>query len=410
MNLAVAGVTFWYDEETEEWHFGHREIVKATYTADKNGRQIISNVELGDVLFDAGAVPMPDYSMEIDTIEQAIDEIKANLAGYATEEWVEGKGYITGVDLDDYAKKSEIPDLADAYTKAESDAKYQPKGNYLTAVKTLGGASLEGSGSLPLATINGESLLSNKNYTIPSTDDFATKAELSDYVKTVNNVGPDSTGNVTISVGNLSFDLVTRTVNGARHLIKISNGVETDLGEFTNGSGTGSFDVKIENNYLYKSTDNGSTWTSVGQVNSDTGTGCAKCWDEAEIKSLISNNAEVKIENGKLYQKSNGSWSEVGSVGGGTGTGCEECFTTEEIQSMVSTALDSALSGYATESWVQNYTYSKGQVYTKAEADERFGTGGSFDVEYKHTFTLYQRNNIRYDSTAPAKPSTSDFI
>ena len=106
-----------------------------------------------------------------------------------------------------------------------------------------------------------QSLLSNKNYTIPSTDTFATKAELSNYVKSVNNVRPDSTGNVTISVGNLSFDLVTRTVGGKRHLIKISNGVESDLGEFTNGGETGdsSFDVKIENNYLYKSTDNGAT-------------------------------------------------------------------------------------------------------------------------------------------------------
>ena len=113
-----------------------------------------------------------------------------------------------------------------------------------------------------MATINGNSLFSNTNYTIPSTDTFATKAELSNYVKSVNNVRPDSTGNVTISVGNLSFDLVTRTVGGKRHLIKISNGVESDLGEFTNGSGesgTGSFDVKIENNYLFKSTDNGAT-------------------------------------------------------------------------------------------------------------------------------------------------------
>lgn len=282
MNLAVAGVCFWYDEETEEWHFGHKEIVKATYTADKNGRQIISNVELGDVLFDAGAVPMPDYSMEIDTIEQTIDEIKASLAGYATEEWVEGKGYLTGVDLDDYAKKSEIPSLADAYTKDESDAKYQPKGSYLTAhqpIKNLSGQSIVGTGEIPLKTINGESII--------------------------------GTGNITVSVGDANlFDLTTRTVNGVRHLIKTVNGVETDLGEFTNGSssGTGSFDVKIENNYLYKSTDNGTTWTQVGQVNSESGPGCAKCWSEEEITALFANNtiADLQIVNGVLQKKVNG--------------------------------------------------------------------------------------------------------
>ena len=34
----------------------------------------------------------------------------------------------------------------------------------------------------------------------------------------------------------------------------------------------------------------------------------------------------------------------------------------------------------------------------------------TFDVEYKHTFTLYQRNNIPNDGTPPAKPETGDFI
>lgn len=203
MNLALAGVSFWYNEDTQEWHFGHKEVIRASYTADKNGRKIISDVELGDILFDAGAVPMPNYEFDIQEIQEGLEQIQTELENYATKDWVEGKGYLTGVDLDDYAKKSEIPGLTDAYTKAESDAKYQPKGSYLTAIKTLGGQSLEGTGSLPLATINGNSLFSNTNYTIPSTDTFATKAELSNYVKSVNNVRPDSTGNVTISIGNL---------------------------------------------------------------------------------------------------------------------------------------------------------------------------------------------------------------
>lgn len=340
MNLALAGVSFWYNEDTQEWHFGHKEVIRASYTADKNGRKIISDVELGDILFDAGAVPMPNYEFDIEEIQEGLEQIQTELENYATKDWVEGKGYLTGVDLDDYAKKSEIPGLTDAYTKAESDAKYQPKGSYLTAIKTLGGQSLEGTGSLPLATINGNSLFSNTNYTIPSTDTFATKAELSDYVKSVNNVRPDSTGNVTISVGNLSFDLVTRTVGGKRHLIKISNGVESDLGEFTNGGETGdsSFDVKIENNYLFKSTDNGTTWTRVGQVNSETG-GCAKCWSEDEITTLFANNtiADLRIVDSVLQKKVNGQWSNVGPVGGDTGPGCDKCWTEQEIRALFDT-------------------------------------------------------------------------
>lgn len=397
MNLAVAGVCFWYDEETEEWHFGHKEIVKATYTADKNGRQIISNVELGDVLFDAGAVPMPDYSMEIDTIEQTIDEIKASLAGYATEEWVEGKGYLTGVDLDDYAKKSEIPSLADAYTKAESDAKYQPVGTYLTThqpIKTLSGQSLIGSSDIPLKTINGESIIGS--------------------------------GNITVSVGDANlFDLTTRTVNGVRHLIKTVNGVETDLGEFTNGSssGTGSFDVKIDNNYLYKSTDNGTTWTQVGPVNSDT-EGCAKCWSEEEITALFANNtiADLRIVNNVLQKKVNGSWSDVGSVGGGTETGCDRCWTEDEIRSLFDTnfltksvadTFYMAKSGVTVNtnltSGVEIATITINGVATKLYAPNQDGPI-TFDVEYKHTFTLYQRNNIPNDGTPPTKPETGDFI
>ena len=71
-----------------------------------------------------------------------------SLNGYATEQWVENKNYLTLedaqesggliVDLDGYATKeyvneaiSEVPTV-DAYTKSESDIKYQEKGNYAT--------------------------------------------------------------------------------------------------------------------------------------------------------------------------------------------------------------------------------------------------------------------------------------
>ena len=200
MNLALAGVSFWYNEDTQEWHFGHKEVIRASYTADKNGRKIISDVELGDILFDAGAVPMPNYEFDIQEIQEGLEQIQTELENYATKDWVEGKGYLTGVDLDDYAKKSEIPGLTDAYTKAESDAKYQPKGTYLTThqpIKTLGGVSLVGTEPLPLVTINNQTILRNGNINIPDSVD------LTGVVKSVNNVHPDANGNVTLSIGNL---------------------------------------------------------------------------------------------------------------------------------------------------------------------------------------------------------------
>lgn len=42
-----------------------------------------------------------------------------SLDGYATEQWVENKGYITGVDLSDYATLEDIPDLTDYALKSE---------------------------------------------------------------------------------------------------------------------------------------------------------------------------------------------------------------------------------------------------------------------------------------------------
>ena len=51
-----------------------------------------------------------------------LDDIPS-LSGYATEQWVLDKHYITGVDLSDYALKSELPDMSDYYTKIEIDNK-----------------------------------------------------------------------------------------------------------------------------------------------------------------------------------------------------------------------------------------------------------------------------------------------
>jgi hypothetical protein len=47
-----------------------------------------------------------------------------SLSGYATEQWVEDKHYITGVDLSDYALKSEIPTVPTSNTAFTNDAGY----------------------------------------------------------------------------------------------------------------------------------------------------------------------------------------------------------------------------------------------------------------------------------------------
>ena len=47
-----------------------------------------------------------------------------SLSGYATEQWVEDKHYITGVDLSDYALKSEIPTVPTNVSAFNNDARY----------------------------------------------------------------------------------------------------------------------------------------------------------------------------------------------------------------------------------------------------------------------------------------------
>ena len=69
-------------------------------------------------------------------IASAKTEIEAeipSLDGYATEQWVEDKHYITGVDLSNYALKSEIPTVPTSNTAFTNDA------GYLTEHQSLSG-------------------------------------------------------------------------------------------------------------------------------------------------------------------------------------------------------------------------------------------------------------------------------
>ena len=60
-----------------------------------------------------------------------------SLSGYATEEWVLDKRYISGVDLSDYALKSEIPTVPTSNTAFTNDA------GYLTEHQSLSGYATE---------------------------------------------------------------------------------------------------------------------------------------------------------------------------------------------------------------------------------------------------------------------------
>lgn len=270
MNLTLAGVSFWQDEEDDNsWHFGHKEVLKATYSSSKDATKIVA-VELGDVLYDAGKVPFPDNSIDLEAIRIQLDDLDRELQllnlriPTRVGQLENDVPYLKEADLSTYAKKSDIltdyvksvklngtvhtptngqVDLGnidggsgtvDAYTKAESDARYQPKGNYLTQHQSLaglvkgvkvnnGGTNYPDTNGIVNLTISGD----------------GQPVDTSDCVKSVTINGDTKipiNGNVEFTIGNNTlFNLIVR--NG--HLIKIVNGVETDLGAI-GSSGSGS--------------------------------------------------------------------------------------------------------------------------------------------------------------------------
>lgn len=84
----------------------------------------------GNVISSSGC-DLSDYY----TKEQ-VDAKIPSLSGYATEQWVEDKHYITGVDLSNYATKSEIPVIPTSNTAFTNDAGYLTEHQSLTAYST----------------------------------------------------------------------------------------------------------------------------------------------------------------------------------------------------------------------------------------------------------------------------------
>ena len=75
----------------------------------------------------SGMPTTEDVDEKIASAKTEIESEIPSLSGYATEQWVEDKHYITGVDLSDYALKSEIPTSNSAFTNDE---------NYITSAYT----------------------------------------------------------------------------------------------------------------------------------------------------------------------------------------------------------------------------------------------------------------------------------
>lgn len=246
MNLALAGVSFW--EETDESeldatgqpkkyiHFGHKQVVKATYDASKLGNNRIAEVVLGDVLFDAGRVPfpeMPDYSNLFALIQADIRNVKLKIE----------------------ALRSLIPTKL---SQLENDVPY---------IRSINGQRPDNNGDFTLDDLVGEGTVKSVNYNYPDEFGNVTLNIPDGTVKSVNNVGPDEYGNVTITIGDIidltpyvkKSDLIT--INN--HLlygggnINIGGLNNIDFRVNCNSQLRGSNDCVLE----YRTSDDGESWS-----------------------------------------------------------------------------------------------------------------------------------------------------
>ena len=113
----------------------------------------------------------------------------------------------------------------DAYTKAESDARYQPKGNYLT--KASGDTLYQPLGNY-LTKASGDTLYQPKgNY---ATEQWVLNKNYISQIKTINNQSLSGTGNITIEGGSVTVDsaLSTTSENPVQNKV-ITNKINTKL-------------------------------------------------------------------------------------------------------------------------------------------------------------------------------------
>ena len=190
--------------------------------------------------FSGGTVDLSDYyTKEESDGKYALKTSIPTLDGYATEDWVNSKGFLTShQSLTDYAKKT---DLTKYYTKVESDGKYATK----EEIPSLNGYATE-------------QWVTDKGYLTShqSLTDYAKKAE----IKTVNGHSLIGSGDIQIEGGS-SVDMsnyYTKTDSDGKYALKTDipslNGYATE--QWVTDKGYLTQHQSLENYYTKSEVDN----------------------------------------------------------------------------------------------------------------------------------------------------------
>lgn len=369
MNLALAGICFFQKEDATgamKWHIGHREVVKAYYDATTSGKKIISDVALGDVLFDAGEVPWPDYSWDAEVINQKICELKRDLDKLK----LKLKNYVQSVN-------NIRPDSETGNVNVPIPTKLSELENDVPYVKSVNDIRPDNNGNVTL--------------TIPGLDNYYNKQESDarfqpkgNYIKTINGEGPDpETGNIQIEIAGYTFDVM---IDENHKLYKKENG--GDWIEVGNVGGSGEAISGVTEVVVSEPASADDDY--VVTVSYADGTS-----NDYTIKRPVS---EVKVEGTTLYVKYD-SDSEYVTYQLASG-GIDETTVRQIVQEFIND-----LDYYTTAEIDTKFA----NYYTSAQVEEKIAeaAGGELVVESYRSFTLYQRTNS--NTVAPTKPTKANW-
>ena len=110
------------------------EAFVSAYTYDK--ATIDEKVASGGTFDPTNYYNKTEVNNIVNSAKTEVENEIPSLNGYATEQWVLDKHYISGVDLSDYALKSEIPVVPTSNTAFTNDAGYLTEHQSLTAYST----------------------------------------------------------------------------------------------------------------------------------------------------------------------------------------------------------------------------------------------------------------------------------
>lgn len=329
LNLALAGVSIWEDPEDGYFHFGHRKVVHASYDIDDQGHRTISDVELGEVLFDAGPLPFQSYELDFDDVTNRLDAIEQRLRNL-------NLNFLT---------------LEDAEQR------------YIKEIRTIDGNSLRGTGDLAARTINGVHLFGDySNIQVGTIRSLTVDGVLKD---------PDSNGNISFNTGG-NIDLSgyahdsevvkSVTINGERKTPTNGN-VSFTISVGSNGI----LNIKIENGHLWKQDSDG--WHDLGAI-TDGNPSNPDTTDLTQLKLRVGDPNDSSKRNHLYISYDNGvTWQDLGEF--------------------VDTVANVDLTGYATWEGLGDLYYTQLQCDNLFVKKSDL-TGG---VEYYRTFTIYKRTD-----------------